>query len=181
MRIRVEDIPLEGRELKFNLSKTEINERIAADQLVRQGSELEGPPYTFLADPQVRLYLLPEGSTVVVTGEVNGEYSTLCSRCAEEAIAKLSTPIELILKPQSERDGEDEDLHFGVYKDDEIECAGFAEELFVLSLPFTVLCKEKCKGLCAQCGKNLNQGPCECKSVEGGDPRLSVLRSLKIH
>src|ERR1051325_628957 len=35
------------------------------------------------------------------------------------------------------------------------------EELF-LAAPRYVLCRENCKGLCPQCGKDLNAGPCGC-------------------
>ena len=38
------------------------------------------------------------------------------------------------------------------------------------------LCSEDCKGLCAVCGKNLNEGPCDCKPEP--DPRLAVLAQL---
>ena len=51
-----------------------------------------------------------------------------------------------------------------------------AEEDVVLNLPSKVLCKDDCKGLCPQCGKNLNDGPCDCK--EPVDPRLAGLLEL---
>jgi uncharacterized protein len=41
----------------------------------------------------------------------------------------------------------------------------------------TALCREDCKGICPQCGKNLNLGPCDCK-VENVDPRLEILKQL---
>lgn len=40
-----------------------------------------------------------------------------------------------------------------------------------------VLCKPDCKGLCSQCGSNLNEGPCSCEQMTG-DPRLAVLAQL---
>ena len=56
--------------------------------------------------------------------------------------------------------------------------ASLWEEL-VLSLPAKPLCKKGCKGLCQNCGQNLNLGPCSC-SGDQGDPRLAALRSVKI-
>jgi uncharacterized protein len=38
-------------------------------------------------------------------------------------------------------------------------------------------CKPDCKGLCAQCGQNLNEGQCDC-DAEPIDPRLAPLRAL---
>ena len=47
----------------------------------------------------------------------------------------------------------------------------------VLSLPTKHLCKDTCKGLCDMCGKNLNEGDCDCVKTEI-DPRLSALADL---
>jgi uncharacterized protein len=52
------------------------------------------------------------------------------------------------------------------------------EQVF-LALPTRPLCDEECRGLCPQCGVNRNAGQCSC-TVDAGDPRLAVLRGLKI-
>lgn len=46
----------------------------------------------------------------------------------------------------------------------------------LLNIPLVTLCEENCKGLCAQCGKDLNLGPCDCKPEV--DERLSILKTL---
>lgn len=51
-------------------------------------------------------------------------------------------------------------------------------ESFILSLPPKVLCSPDCKGLCPNCGQNLNVGTCSCKEEEG-DPRLAALKLYK--
>ncbi|MFN8389789.1 MAG: DUF177 domain-containing protein [Bdellovibrionota bacterium] len=181
MRIRIADIPPEGRELDFELRKESVNARVGSSREPSADATAQGPTYTFLSNPHVHVRLMLEGSTVVISGNVKGEYVTQCARCAEDAKRGVSTPLDLVLKPQSGRSEDAEDLHFGTYSGEEIECSDFAEEFLVLSLPFTVLCDDKCKGLCPQCGKNLNMGACDCKPEPTGDPRLSVLRELKIH
>jgi len=47
----------------------------------------------------------------------------------------------------------------------------------VLSLPIIYTCGEGCRGLCPQCGANLNEGPCTCAAAP--DPRFQVLAQLK--
>ncbi len=47
----------------------------------------------------------------------------------------------------------------------------------MLRVPAKVLCKEDCKGICYQCGKNLNYGPCDCKE-EPRDPRMAAILDL---
>ena len=59
------------------------------------------------------------------------------------------------------------------------DLAGLLWEEFVLALPVRPLCKPDCKGLCPDCGKNLNEGSCSCVRDEG-DPRLAALRGLKV-
>lgn len=61
----------------------------------------------------------------------------------------------------------------------EINLAALAWEEFLLALPEKILCREDCRGLCRNCGQNLNQGDCACKR-EDLDPRLEKLRSLKL-
>jgi len=41
----------------------------------------------------------------------------------------------------------------------------------------SALCSPECKGLCSQCGHNLNEGTCACNR-EYIDPRLEFLRQL---
>lgn len=47
----------------------------------------------------------------------------------------------------------------------------------MLRVPAKVLCKEDCKGICYQCGKNLNYGACDCKE-EPRDPRMAAILDL---
>ena len=50
------------------------------------------------------------------------------------------------------------------------------ESVYAL-IPTKVLCKEDCKGLCPNCGMNLNEGSCSCQN-ENVDPRLEALRNF---
>ncbi len=50
-------------------------------------------------------------------------------------------------------------------------------EYALLSIPMLPLCREDCKGLCPQCGANLNDGPCDC-DTEQVDDRLAALKHL---
>jgi uncharacterized protein len=50
-------------------------------------------------------------------------------------------------------------------------------EEIILSIPMKAVCSETCKGLCPECGQNLNEGQCDCV-VERIDPRLAPLLDL---
>ena len=68
-------------------------------------------------------------------------------------------------------------LETSYYRNDAIDLNELLREQFYLALPMKPLCGEACRGLCAQCGTNLNAGTCDCQPV-WDDPRLSVLKGL---
>ena len=183
LRIHIDDIPPEGRNVEFSLSVERLNERVALGKEMDSQAKQRTPDYLFSAAPEAKVRLSLEGSTVLVDGTIKGTYRTVCARCAEDTETDLETKLHLVLKPHSERSvvgAEEEDLNFGIYEEETIDCSSIAEEFLVLALPFTVLCGEKCKGLCPHCGKNLNAGPCSCREEKEGDPRLKALRDLKL-
>jgi uncharacterized protein len=79
---------------------------------------------------------------------------------------------------EAEREVEDDDLETSYYRDDEIDLNELLREQFYLALPMKPLCREECRGLCPQCGTNLNTGSCDC-APEWVDPRLAALKNVK--
>jgi uncharacterized protein len=71
----------------------------------------------------------------------------------------------------------EDDLTTAFYSDDQIDLGELIAEQLQLAMPMKPLCSEGCKGLCAQCGTNLNAGACNC-SQEWTDPRLAALKAL---
>jgi uncharacterized protein len=59
----------------------------------------------------------------------------------------------------------------------EIDLAEVIRQNLLLAIPLRPLCRSRCAGLCPICGKNWNDGPCDCHTVEI-DPRLEKLRAL---
>ncbi len=51
-------------------------------------------------------------------------------------------------------------------------------QYILMAIPIKALCKEDCPGLCPTCGKNLNEGKCDCPD-DDTDPRWSKLAELK--
>jgi uncharacterized protein len=106
-----------------------------------------------------------------------------CSRCAEPFRIPVDVPFDLFYLPQSENDGEgerevqEEDLSTSFYRGEAIDLGELLREQFYLALPMKPLCTEACKGLCPQCGTNLNRGACDCKNT-WEDPRLAGLKAL---
>ena len=70
----------------------------------------------------------------------------------------------------------DEDEVFPIDAHHQVDLTEAIRQHILLELPMVALCREDCKGLCSQCGHDLNLGPCECKPEV--DARLSVLKTL---
>ena len=71
---------------------------------------------------------------------------------------------------------DEENDDYIVVEDGILDLDGLVMEDITLEMPMQMLCKEDCKGLCPQCGADLNKGDCGCKKP--GDPRFDVLNDL---
>src|SRR4029077_14778902 len=94
-----------------------------------------------------------------------------------------------VLAPRSIGDDHDgdlraEDLEFSLYEGEEVNLTPLIREQMLLALPTRPMCREDCRGLCPQCGANLNERDCGCdrETVQGrfADARFSVLQSIKV-
>ena len=72
-----------------------------------------------------------------------------------------------------------EDMDVEYYEEETIDLDPIILEQIVLQIPMRVVCRETCRGLCPQCGTNLNISSCTC-SGRMIDERLSVLKNLKL-
>lgn len=71
------------------------------------------------------------------------------------------------------------DLDITYISNDFIDLADVLTEQLQLQVPFQPLCQENCKGMCAQCGADLNVGRCACAKLATTRP-FSVLRDFKV-
>ena len=119
-----------------------------------------------------------------VAGHLTGELELTCSRCLESFTMPVATEFDLRYVPRTENVGEGEkqveedDLSTAFYSDDEIDLRHLIMEQFQLAVPMKPLCQESCRGLCPQCGTNLNTGSCSC-TPKWADPRLEALKQFK--
>ena len=119
-----------------------------------------------------------------IDGTVRTVLELPCSSCLEPYRLPVETALDLRYLPVSERSSEDEaqvaeeDVDISYYQDDQIDLSELLREQFYLALPMKPLCRDDCKGLCPQCGTNLNTGTCACATA-WEDPRLAPLKGLK--
>lgn len=58
-----------------------------------------------------------------------------------------------------------------------LDLSPLAREYFLLDFPLQPVCRPDCRGLCPECGNDLNHQSCQHAQTEV-DPRLAVLRDL---
>ena len=114
---------------------------------------------------ELELEIFNTRDSFVVEGKLKAELILSCSRCLQ----KYNSPVELdisedVLKSEME---DEEELYL-----DEI-----VMDNIILSLPMKPLCSDNCKGICPECGQDLNEGECDCE-VEALDPRLAKLKDF---
>ena len=120
-----------------------------------------------------------KGSVKNRTGIVELRFSAVaplkarCDRCDESFDFSFDCSFEHTLVTHINDEGNDEFLLVNemMFVLDEL-----VREDLLLNLPAKNLCSEECKGICFRCGKNLNDGPCDCKKEI--DPRLAALQQL---
>jgi uncharacterized protein len=113
-----------------------------------------------------------------VRGTIQFSIESQCARCLSKVDLPILPDVRLVLSPASRPQETEEDIDFETYKGEEFDLDNYLREIIAMSLPVKVLCEEECKGLCSNCGTNLNLQICSCK--DGWvDPRFAVLRDLK--
>jgi len=143
----------------------------------------EGDPYRIVAPVELAFDIHKDKDKFRLVGRTVTELELGCSRCLEPFRLPVNAEFDLRYLPASEaskeaeREIEENDLETSYYRDDQIDLNELLREQFYLALPMKPLCQEDCKGLCAQCGTNLNTGSCTC-APGWDDPRLAALKNL---
>lgn len=148
--------------------------------------ELDEPPYEIDAGVRssaplrgaVKLSRTNRGIVADVTART--ELTQECSRCLEIVVTPVDVKfVEEFYPTVDLRTGQpvqrpDGGSGYMMTEAHEVDLTEAVRQSVLLELPMKPLCRSDCAGLCPHCGKNLNDGPCDCRE-EPPDPRLSVL------
>jgi DUF177 domain-containing protein len=148
-------------------------EAIALDAV---GAAIDGPVH-FVGEIE-----RSDGKTRV-RGTITADMTLDCTRCLTPINRELDLPFEAVfVETPEEGKGDKELVDFELVESpvsgDSLNIADVIREQILLDLPEQVFCKDDCKGLCPQCGANLNLIDCKCENDEI-DPRWEALRNLK--
>jgi uncharacterized protein len=143
----------------------------------------EGTGEAVLGPVRGEILLSPTGRTILAQGHLRAVVEMACARCLRPhpvpldiEVARECSLLE-VDDPEAYRDTEDDLPPVPIANGDEIDLGELVRQFVIVNTPPRSICSPDCQGLCAQCGADLNAGPCACEPRHG-DPRLAVLRSL---
>ncbi|MBQ8426419.1 MAG: DUF177 domain-containing protein [Clostridia bacterium] len=140
-------------------------------KIKRSGKDYED--FYFEYQPELELIDIPNAkliNPISVTGRVSltGEHSCYidgeidfsvngeCTRCLKD------TTNRYVIEFSETADSQAEDCY--PVKNDTVDLAKIVDDVILINVPVSFLCKEDCKGICLNCGTNLNDGECKCKN-----------------
>lgn len=138
-------------------------------------------PLTLLAGD---IQFLRSADGIFVFGTLHTSLELVCVRC----LTSFAWPLEFTLEEEFRPTIDiytgaalplplDDEVATQIDAHHEIDLAEVIRQNLLLAIPLQPLCRSQCAGLCPSCGKNWNEGPCKCHTIEI-DPRLKKLQAL---
>jgi uncharacterized protein len=137
VKIFINQVPAEGLLLEAEIQPAEL--------------ELETELIKFHSNLKIKALVSRVISALIVEVKLQATLAAACSRCLEEFEWQLNKDARLSYSIDSS-------VTF-------IDLNPEIREEIILDYPIKPLCSLNCKGLCAKCGKNKNQGGCNCGST----------------
>ena len=153
--------------------ETEGSKKEFSEELDEREYELFGTK-PFVERISVRGEVTNRAGVVTLSVQVSFPLRVACDRCLEEFTRQYDYTFTHTLVRQLQDEWQDYiQVEDGVLNLEELILSDL-----LLELPTKLLCKEDCKGLCPQCGCNLNHQSCDCNKAYH-DPRWDVLNTLQ--
>lgn len=116
---------------------------------------------------------------ILVRGSVAAQVEMACARCLTDLQTEISADVvELFSDPADAESPDDVEAGYEI-SDGTIDLDTLIRDALVPAVPYRPLCREDCKGLCAQCGTNRNEAECACVD-QTVDARWAALEGLQL-
>ena len=173
--LKIDEIPEEGLDLEWE------EDRVSLLAYLKGLSRID---FDFASSLHAEVKIRKTGATLLLTGSVSTVLQLPCVRCLKEFSFPLSSTFDLLLQPVKESSEEEkqlmeEDMESGFFEGGEIHLSEIACEQIFLEIPYQPVCNAECKGLCQNCGKDLNLSECQCNREEFASG-FSALGKLKL-
>lgn len=112
------------------------------------------------------------------SGRIAGETEGRCSRCLNDVGSRIEEETHFIFSSEGEDSNDDPDVYPFDANAATLDLRPAVREMWLLAAPGFVLCREDCKGLCFNCGTDLNTESCDCTPV-ATESRWDALRVIR--
>lgn len=112
-----------------------------------------------------------------LSGRLSAVLELGCSRCLQAITRSFDVDIAESYTNKTEVADEDDGGEVILFEGDEIDITPVMLNALFGELPMHPLCRQDCRGLCPECGADLNLGACACKQ-DDIDIRLEKLKTL---
>ena len=109
----------------------------------------------------------------VIDYRIRAVFSVNCARCGGDTWQTIEFDGEGYIADKSEDKDDGEDFYI-TETDGMLDLDDFIVEFLGVHVPYRYLCSEDCRGLCQKCGRDLNEGECECPKKEK-NPAFKIL------
>lgn len=168
----------------FDLSKLRGSREHVERTLQPAAFEPQDEDYRVIAPVSLVMHVEKAGGDAFrVVGGAATRLELDCGRCLESFELPVNASFDLRYVPvthntgDGEREIAEDDLTTAYYREGALDITDLLREQFQLALPMKPLCSEACRGLCPECGTNLNRTQCDCVP-KWEDPRLAPLKGL---
>ena len=101
-----------------------------------------------------------------------------CDKCLKDVPTEFDIDIEEEVDMKASKEDRIKDLdEINYVKGCGLDVEQLVHNEILIHWPLRVLCKEDCRGICAKCGKDLNEGSCDCDQTSP-DPRMAVISDI---
>lgn len=101
-----------------------------------------------------------------------------CDRCLEPVgvpfVLSIEEELDMSQSEEERVEALDEQPYISGYF---LDVDRLVQNELMVNLPMKVLCREDCRGICSQCGRNLNHGKCDCDN-QPKDPRMAAIQDI---
>lgn len=144
-----------------------------------ESSELVGLTEPFEGDVRLNVKLQKSHSQVIIDADLKLVCTYDCDRCGNTFTEDLETNYRIVYMFGKEPvESEAINIVYLPVDTDKIDLKPELRDYALLAVPMKKLCSVECKGLCPKCGKNLNEGNCDCPE-NSIDIRWQPLADLK--
>ena len=155
--------------LKETGGKIDINTELCFDDV-----DFLGENFHFVKPLALNGKIYNNGKSLRLTLDVSGEMTVHCARC----MTPLNTEINFeVTEDFMQDEGEETDEDVILFSGTKIDILDVVSNCFFMNVSGKYLCSEDCRGLCPKCGKNLNEGDCDCED-DDIDPRWAGLKAI---